>query len=104
MWCSVLWVKTPFLFQVGKENSMSANVECPLCRLQRRTNELLEDRKAEDIASCVAAPLELMAAQVRLGSRLIAAGAFFVAHGLCEAKSFTERASGLPETGSEPHE
>ena len=29
---------------------MSANAECPLCRLQRKTDELLKDRRAEDLA------------------------------------------------------
>ena len=83
---------------------MSANVECPLCRLQRKTDELLKDRTAEDLASCAAAPLELMALQVRVGCRLLAAGAFFVAHGLCEAKSFAGRASCLSKTESKTHE
>jgi hypothetical protein len=69
---------------------MSANEECPLCRLQRRTSELLKDRKAEDLASCAAMPLEMMALQVRIGCRLLAAGAFFVANGLCATKSFAQ--------------
>ena len=83
---------------------MSANAECPLCRLQRKTNELAKDSNAEDLASCAAAPLELMALQVRTGCRLLAAGAFFIAHGLCEAKSFAERASCVSETEGKTHE
>jgi hypothetical protein len=62
--------------------------------LQRRTNELLKDRTAEDLASCAALPLELMALQARLGCRLLEAGAFFIARSLCDAKSFV--ASPLP--------
>jgi hypothetical protein len=83
---------------------MSANVECPLCRLQRKTNELVKDSNTEDFASCAAAPLELMSLQVRVGCRLLAAGAFFIAHRLCEAKSFTDRASCASETESKSHE
>ena len=83
---------------------MSEKVECPLCRLRRRTSELLKDRNAEELASCAAAPLEMMALQVRAGCRLLAAGGFFLARGLCEAKSFVEPASCSPETGSQTHE
>lgn len=79
-------------------------VECPLCRLQRKASELSKERTVEDLAQCAAAPLELAALQVRVGCRLLAAGAFFVARGLCETKSFAERDAGLTEAGRETHE
>jgi hypothetical protein len=82
----------------------SQAVECPLCRLQRRTGELLKDRSAEDLASCTAVPLELIALQMRIGSRLLAAGAFFIAHGLYTAKSFAKPDCGPAEAGRQTHE
>jgi len=83
---------------------MATNAECPLCRLQRKTSELLKGRTAEDLASCAAAPLELMALQVGLWARLLASGAFFIADTLCDTKYFAKRSSGLTGAGRETHE
>jgi hypothetical protein len=79
-----------FFFEDGKERTMSANAECPLCRLRSGAREFMKAQSVEEAFSCAKAPLALMALPMRLGCELLAAGTFFIAHWLYEAKSFAK--------------
>ena len=67
---------------------MSENVECPLCRLRSSAREFMKAQNAEEACSCAKAPLALMALPMRVGCGILAAGTFFIAHWLCQTKSF----------------
>jgi hypothetical protein len=67
---------------------MSANVQCPLCRLRSAAGEFVKAQNVEEACVCAKAPLALMALPMRIGCGLLSAGAFFIARGLYHAKSF----------------
>jgi hypothetical protein len=50
----------------------------------------MKAQNVEEACSCAKAPLALMALPMRLGCGILAAGAFFIAHGLYEVKSFAQ--------------
>ena len=66
---------------------MSVNAECPLCRLRSGAREFMKAQNAEEACSCAKAPLALIALPMRVW---LAAGAFFIAHGLYQVKSFAQ--------------
>ena len=81
---------------------MSENVKCPLCRLRSGAREFMKAQNAEEACSCAKAPLALMALPMRLGCGLLAAGTFFIARWLYQAKSFVH--SPCPFAAARPAE
>jgi hypothetical protein len=69
---------------------MPVNAECPLCRLRRIAGDFVKAQNVEEACSCAKAPLAVMALPMRVGCGILAAGAFFIARGLYEAKFFVQ--------------